>query len=275
MLRAIKDQDFFTHETRAAAEAETPLGNRRGPRPLGRVQRISSHSGSMTADPGSPRDQVVAAEAAGDVLELPAASRATDIALDQLELVYAFIYARVGNRADAEDLTQEVAMKAIPRLRQGAPASAIRGYLFATVRSVLGAFWSIRLGLSEAELHEDLAMAIPASPPSEESAERAGRILAGLSDNHRLVLELRFLHGYSLKEVAAEMRSTVGAVKVMQLRALRAAANVRWCMTPPRTGLTDTGDPEPMVLIPRVLDRQQLLRRRLAAIRRAGEVSAQ
>jgi hypothetical protein len=27
----------------------------------------------------------------------------------------AFIYARVGNRADAEDLTQEVAIKAIPR----------------------------------------------------------------------------------------------------------------------------------------------------------------
>ena len=89
------------------------------------------------------------------------APRATDIALDELEIVYAFIYARVGNRADAEDLTQQVALKAIPRLRQGAPASAIRGYLFATARSVLGGFWSTRLGLSEAELHEDLAMAIP------------------------------------------------------------------------------------------------------------------
>jgi DNA-directed RNA polymerase specialized sigma24 family protein len=41
------------------------------------------------------------------------------------------------------------------------------------------------------------------------------------------VLELRFLHGYSLKEVAAEMHSTVGAIKVMQLRALRAAGKVR------------------------------------------------
>jgi len=176
-------------------------------------------------DPGPPGDEV-AAERAGDVLELPAASRATDIALDELELVYAFIYARVGNRADAEDLTQQVAMKAIPRLRQGAPASAIRGYLFATARSVLGGFWSTRLGLSEAELREDLAMAIPAGPPSAEPEERARRILAALSDNYRRVLELRFLHGYSLKEVAAEMRSTVGAVKVMQLRALRAAAKV-------------------------------------------------
>jgi RNA polymerase sigma factor (sigma-70 family) len=163
----------------------------------------------------------------GDVLELPAASNAVDIALNELEMVYAFIYARVGNRADAEDLTQQVALKAIPRLRQGAPASAIRGYLFATARSVLGGFWSTRLGLSESELHDDLALVTPVTGYSEESTDRAQRILAALSDNYRRVLELRFLHGYSLKEVAAEMRSTVGAVKVMQLRALRAAAKVR------------------------------------------------
>jgi len=168
------------------------------------------------------------AQPAGDIVQLPAASRATDIALDELELVYAFIYARVGNRADAEDLTQQVALKAIPRLRQTAPASAIRGYLFATARSVLGGFWSTRLGLSEAELREDLALATPpAEPPSEEGAETVQKILAQLSDNYRRVLELRFLHGYSLKEVAAEMHSTVGAIKVMQLRALRAAAKVR------------------------------------------------
>lgn len=164
----------------------------------------------------------------GRVVQLPTATAsATEIALDELELVYSFIYARVGNRADAEDLTQQVALKAIPRLRQGAPASSIRGYLFATARSVLGGFWSTRLGLSEAELREDLALAPPSAPPSEQGAETVQRILAELSDNYRRVLELRFLHGYSLKEVAAEMKSTVGAIKVMQLRALRAAAKVR------------------------------------------------
>jgi RNA polymerase sigma factor (sigma-70 family) len=173
-----------------------------------------------------PEEREGVTDQPGDVIQLPMAPRATDIALDELEIVYAFIYARVGNRADAEDLTQQVALKAIPRLREGAPASAIRGYLFATARSVLGGFWSTRLGLSEAELHEDLAMAVPQSPPSEARADTVQKILAELSDNYRRVLELRFLHGYSLKEVAAEMHSTVGAVKVMQLRALRAAAKV-------------------------------------------------
>jgi RNA polymerase sigma-70 factor (ECF subfamily) len=175
-----------------------------------------------------PGERESSPDEGGDVLQLPMAPRATDIALDELEIVYAFIYARVGNRADAEDLTQQVALKAIPRLREGAPASAIRGYLFATARSVLGGFWSTRLGLSEAELHEDLALAVtPTAQPSEERADTVQRILAELSDNYRRVLELRFLHGYSLKEVAAEMHSSVGAVKVMQLRALRAAAKVK------------------------------------------------
>ena len=172
-------------------------------------------------EPGDP-----AADQA-EVIELPAAAGVTDIALDELELVYAFIYARVGNRADAEDLTQQVALKAIPRLRPGATASSVRGYLFATARSVLGGFWSTRLGLSEAELRDDLAMAAPAAPATEEGAETVQELLAQLSDNYRRVLELRFLHGYSLKEVAAEMKSTVGAIKVMQLRALRAAARLR------------------------------------------------
>src|SRR5580704_18717041 len=133
----------------------------------------------MSAGHG-PGEEESSSDEPGDVLQLPMAPRATDIALHELEIVYAFIYARVGNRADAEDLTQQVAMKAIPRLRDGAPASAIRGYLFATARSVLGGFWSTRLGLSESELHEDLAMAVPAGPPSEEGAERARRVLEGL-----------------------------------------------------------------------------------------------
>ena len=179
------------------------------------------------SQPPVPEDDAARGDERGQVVQFPATASATEIALDELEMVYAFIYARVGNRPDAEDLTQQVAMKAIPRLREDAPPSAIRGYLFATARSVLGGFWSTRLGLSESELREDLAMIPPAPAASDESAERARQVLAALSDNYRRVLELRFLHGYSLKEVAAEMKSTVGAVKVMQLRALRAAAKVQ------------------------------------------------
>lgn len=50
------------------------------------------------------------------------------------------------------------------------------------------------------------------------------RTLSALPAHYRQILELRFLRGYSLREAAEEMGKTVGGVKVMQLRALRAAA---------------------------------------------------
>ena len=148
------------------------------------------------------------------------------LALEEMEGVYSFIFARVGNRADAEDLTQQVALKALPRLRDGAPAAAIRSYLFATARSALGGFWSTRLRLPEAELVDDLPDQADGGSrePSVEAAEWLDRTLSALRPHYREVLELRFLRGESVREVALHMNRTPGAIKVMQLRALRAAA---------------------------------------------------
>ncbi|MDQ6743384.1 MAG: sigma-70 family RNA polymerase sigma factor [Candidatus Dormibacteraeota bacterium] len=159
-------------------------------------------------------------------MQLRSAGPGVETALEELELVYAYVYARVGNRADAEDVTQQVALKAIPRLRDGASVGAIRAYLFAAARSSLATFWSARFGLPEDELHEDLWVENRRPEPAADTVDRVQRILEQLPSNYRRVLELRFLHGYSLKEVASELGTTVGGVKVMQLRALRAAAKV-------------------------------------------------
>jgi RNA polymerase sigma-70 factor (ECF subfamily) len=165
-------------------------------------------------------------EQPGDLVQLRSAGTGVETALEELELVYAYVYARVGNRADAEDVTQQVALKAIPRLRAGASVGAIRAYLFAAARSSLATFWSARFGLPEDELHEDLWVENRRPEPAADTVDRVQRILEQLPSNYRRVLELRFLHGYSLKEVASELGTTVGGVKVMQLRALRAAAKV-------------------------------------------------
>ncbi len=154
--------------------------------------------------------------------------RASHIALAELEDVFTFIYSRVGNRKDAEVLTLQVALKALPCLRRAGAASAIRGSLFATARIALAEFWSARLNVAKDELLGDPDYCVPESAPSEDSGEVVQRILSSLSTDHRRVLTLRFVDGRSLREVAVEMNSTLRAVKVMQLRALRAAAKVGW-----------------------------------------------
>ena len=151
---------------------------------------------------------------------------AVEVALRELDHVYSFIYSRVGNQADAEDLTQQVAMKALPRLRDGFPAPAVRGYLYAAARTVMASFWAGRARVPEAELHEDIwveGLGRELVAPSDAS-QWLERTLSALPCDYRRVLELRFLLGYSLKEAALAMNKTVGGVKVMQLRALRAAA---------------------------------------------------
>jgi RNA polymerase sigma-70 factor (ECF subfamily) len=142
-------------------------------------------------------------------------------------LVYRFIFARVGNRPDAEDMTTKVFMRALPRLRLPAAPEEIRSYLVATARTVLADHWRNHYDVQLAVLEADL----PSPPrseikPEEEDAgvHRAGQILAGLPDNYRQVLELRFLRGYSIRETASALGVSVANAKVLQFRALRRAA---------------------------------------------------
>lgn len=141
--------------------------------------------------------------------------------------MYAFVYRRVGNRSDAEELVQEVALRGIPRLCPAASPASIRGYLFAIARTELARFWARRFALPEEALREDLTRPDDDRRDREEDAmRRVGRILSRLPARYQQVLELRFLHGYSAAEIARELDCSAGAVRILQLRALRAAARV-------------------------------------------------
>src|SRR5260370_29907037 len=112
---------------------------------------------------------------------------ATEVALREFDHVYAFIYARVGNRADAEDLAQQVAVTALPRLRDGYPEPAGRAYLYATARSAMPTFWCHRSRVPAAALADDIWIEGRgdelAAPP--EAAAWVDRTLNALPANYR------------------------------------------------------------------------------------------
>jgi RNA polymerase sigma factor (sigma-70 family) len=144
---------------------------------------------------------------------------------DNVDRVYRMMFAKVGNRPDAEDLTAEVFVTALRPLRLSASIGEVRAYLLATARTVLAGYWRRTLGREITTLAEDWALIEPVGSSGDTGAvARAEAILAQLPERYRRILQLRFLGACSLKEAAQEMGVTVGNAKVLQHRALRQAA---------------------------------------------------
>src|SRR5579862_1794076 len=149
---------------------------------------------------------------------------------DNIDRLYRLMYARVGNRPDAEDLTSEVFRTALGPLRLASSKGEVRSYLLVTAQTVLASHWRRTLGLSVTSIdpESDQDALAEKSGPEEwtDAPQRADKILAALPERYRRILELRFLEACSIKEAAREMDVSVSNAKVLQHRALRMAAKV-------------------------------------------------
>ena len=139
-----------------------------------------------------------------------------------LERVYAFVLVRVRDRDLAEDITADVFHKALANLAgfewRGAPFGA----------------WLIRIAANavsdrrrrpprEASAPHALdTLQAPEAPDRAEDRARLFRYVDELPETQRTVIVERFAHERSLREVAAKLGKTEGAIKQIQLRALRA-----------------------------------------------------
>jgi RNA polymerase sigma factor (sigma-70 family) len=149
------------------------------------------------------------------------------IYLDNVERLYRMMYSRVGNRADAEDLTAEVFQAALKPLRASASVGEVRAYLLATARTVLASHWRRHYGTEITTIDLTVDRAALDEPPTESDAPRRVRsVLAQLPDRYARILELRFLESCTLREAANAMNISLGNAKVLQHRALRHAAQV-------------------------------------------------
>jgi RNA polymerase sigma-70 factor (ECF subfamily) len=134
------------------------------------------------------------------------------------------LFARVGNHSDAEDLTAEVFVRALKPLRMTAKIAEVQGYLRATTRTVLAAYWREAARLEITSLDDLPDLPDIAQQSTSRASVQAHLVLAALPDNYRRILELRFLQGCSIKDAAIHMGVSVGNAKVLQHRALRRAA---------------------------------------------------
>jgi RNA polymerase sigma factor (sigma-70 family) len=149
--------------------------------------------------------------------------------------IYRFIYARVGNRPDAEDLTAQVFLRAVEQLDTSRDEAQIASWLYRVSQNAIADHWrafyrlpvvaadDVAPGWEPADTAEPMATAREpeADPPAR---SRVTALLARLPERYRRVLELRFLERLSVAETAERMGISHGNAKVLQYRALRRAA---------------------------------------------------
>lgn len=164
---------------------------------------------------------------------------ALQVAYDKyVEQIYRFIFFKVGNREDAEDITSQVFIKAANSLDVTQIAQAQMAWLYQVARTTISDHWrgyykGVTTSLDEMEesspLHlsgDPIFLGAPEDDGIEPAVEKVRAVLSLLPENYRRVLELRFLQGCSLRETAAAMRITESNAKVIQHRAIQKALKV-------------------------------------------------
>jgi len=141
------------------------------------------------------------------------------------EVIFRYVYSHLENRLDAEDLTEEIflrAWRALPKYdERGLPFSA---FLFRIARNSLIDYYRQKKVVSSLDDTD-----VQSHEPSPEEAVDINienhdlrKTIAELREDYRNVLIFRFLSGLSPEETAQVMQRSVGAVRVLQHRALSA-----------------------------------------------------
>jgi RNA polymerase sigma factor (sigma-70 family) len=145
--------------------------------------------------------------------------------------IYRFVYARVGNRPDAEDLTAQVFVRAVEQLDTTREPAQIAAWLYRVAQNAIADHWRAFyrlpvIGVDHVAPGWEPSDDRPRSEPARQdrSAKRVEALLHDLPDRYRRVLELRFLQRLSVAETATAMGISSGNAKVLQYRALRKAA---------------------------------------------------
>jgi RNA polymerase sigma-70 factor (ECF subfamily) len=151
---------------------------------------------------------------------------------ENLGLIYRYVYSKVGNREEAEDLTSQIFIKAIRGVDTERGPQSMRKWLFQVARTTIADYWRVYYRVTASSLEELLEAGWegPAEeeymPVSSMPTERVQRILQALPEHYREVLTCRFLFNLSIKETALSLGLTEANVKVLQFRALKRAADL-------------------------------------------------
>ncbi len=142
--------------------------------------------------------------------------------------VYSYLYYRVGNHHDAEDLTEQTFLQAyrhFERAQRESDGRPLRPWLIRIAHNLAANLYRDRSRRPQSRLDDDSPLATAHS--TEElvnGRDELARVLEGvkqLPDDRREALIMRFALGMDNREIARALGRTDGATKVLIHRAIR------------------------------------------------------
>lgn len=144
--------------------------------------------------------------------------------------LYSFIYYKVQNREEAEDITQETYAKAISFLnRNDVNILAYKSYLKTIAMNIIRDQWRAKrrrgssINLDDVKPEEIAMEDFTSSLSDKDQIEEA---MSRLTKEQQTVIELRIIKGYTVTETAKLMQKKEGTIRVLQLRAVKALAKI-------------------------------------------------
>ena len=140
--------------------------------------------------------------------------------------IYRYVVVRIGNKTEAEDMTQQVFVKAYKHIRsykwKGVPFSA---WLFRIAHNVVVDSYRRESKRPTVPLDESLLVGDDDPQQAVERRldfERVMEATRGLTKAQREVISLRFAGGLAIAEAARAMGKSEGAIKALQHSAIAA-----------------------------------------------------
>ncbi len=144
--------------------------------------------------------------------------------------IYRFVYYKVQNKEEAEELTQDAFKRVIPKLQEGkVEEGKVRAYTFQTARNLLKDLWRRRgRDPQMVDLENIQEGGLWESTREERQEEKMvlEEAMAFLSEDYQQVINLRIVEGYSVKETALKMGRNPGAIRSLQYRALQSLREI-------------------------------------------------
>lgn len=144
--------------------------------------------------------------------------------------IFRYLYYRVGDLYTAEDLASEVFVHMIRSLNQFRPNSvSFQAWLYQIARNLAIDHYRKSKVRNHTELEENLSSgeeALDSTIEKKLNNERLRRALNKLSNDQREVIELRFIAGMPISEVAQILHKSENAIKAHQRRGLAALRQI-------------------------------------------------